>query len=716
MEKLSGAPSILDVHNKINELVDAQNAEVPVEVPTKVSDLENDAGYITASVNTLANYYTKGETYTKTEVDGKITELNEDLGDKLDKRTQTTEYAQVYIKTAQGTQSVYDLRSDFAGNSVVLRDSVGAVNTAEPNSASNATTKNYVDGLVSDLSADITTLQSTVLKNSGNQTLNGNLTVTGNTVVQGNLTVQGTTITKDAESLVVQDNVIVTNSNGTTLTDLSGLFIKTGATGGYAVVYDPTKDAVILGEGTIDGSNVVTIQASERKAIVTRQDGDTFTDKNIVMWDAEHNGLVDSGMTRSMIALRGSANTFSALQTFSAGISVSGSIVFGEHTLSAPIGDGQIARMSDIPTKLPNPAALTFGTTTYDGSAARTITADSLGALTQATADGLYQSRGNYLTSIPTASSTVLGGVKSATTGTTAGRDYRVQVNTDGTMKVNVPWTDNNTVTNIGANGSGYTSGNINFVGSGATSVSKSGSTVTISSTNTTYSTFNRSSNGLVPTPGGSTTTRYLREDGTWQVPPDTNTKVTQTYSATNANYPILLKSSVGIGAGSVTASTLFNANVYVNPSTGTLTASRVYGAVFNDYAEYRLCLEDILPGHIVVEDDNLDIVRLCNQRNPKKKMFVVSDTYGYCMGDSKNSVPISLSGRVLVCFNGNRDKLRVGDYLGCDKDGKARKISRLRAFFNPRAVLGRVSHIPQADDIWGTNNTEVNGRIWVNL
>lgn len=445
MEKLGGAPSILDVHNKINELVDAQNAEVPVEVPTKVSDLENDAGYITASVNTLANYYTKSETYTKTEIDGKITELNGDLDGKLDKRTQTTEYAQVYIKTAQGTQSVYDLRSDFAGNSVVLRDSVGAVNTAEPNSASNATTKNYVDGLVSDLSADITTLQSTVLKNSGNQTLNGNLTVTGNTIVQGNLTVQGTTITKDAESLVVQDNVIVTNSNGTTLTDLSGLFIKTGATGGYAIVYDPTKDAVILGEGTIDGSNVVTIQASERKAIVTRQDGDTFTDKNIVMWDAEHNGLVDSGMTRSMIALRGSANTFSALQTFSAGISVSGSIVFGGHTLSAPIGDGQIARINDIPTKLPNPAALTFGTTTYDGSAARTITADSLGALTQATADGLYQSKGNYLTSIPTASSTVLGGVKSATTGTTAGRDYRVQVNTDGTMKVNVPWTDTNT-------------------------------------------------------------------------------------------------------------------------------------------------------------------------------------------------------------------------------------------------------------------------------
>lgn len=40
------------------------------------------------------------------------------------------------------------------------------------------------------------------------------------------------------------------------------------------------------------------------------------------------------------------------------------------------------------------------------------------------------------------ATATVLGGVKSSTTGTTANRDYNVQVKSDGTMKVNVPWTD----------------------------------------------------------------------------------------------------------------------------------------------------------------------------------------------------------------------------------------------------------------------------------
>ena len=36
---------------------------------------------------------------------------------------------------------------------------------------------------------------------------------------------------------------------------------------------------------------------------------------------------------------------------------------------------------------------------------------------------------------------------------------------------------------------------------------------------NTTYSNFQRNTAGLVPAPGGSGNTKYLREDGTWQVP-----------------------------------------------------------------------------------------------------------------------------------------------------------------------------------------------------
>lgn len=57
---------------------------------------------------------------------------------------------------------------------------------------------------------------------------------------------------------------------------------------------------------------------------------------------------------------------------------------------------------------------------------------------------------------LPIATANTLGGVKSSTTGTTSGRDYNVEINADGTMKVNVPWTDNNTtyeVASSSANG-----------------------------------------------------------------------------------------------------------------------------------------------------------------------------------------------------------------------------------------------------------------------
>ena len=35
------------------------------ELPTKVSDLTNDSGFITNTVNNLTNYYTTANTYTK---------------------------------------------------------------------------------------------------------------------------------------------------------------------------------------------------------------------------------------------------------------------------------------------------------------------------------------------------------------------------------------------------------------------------------------------------------------------------------------------------------------------------------------------------------------------------------------------------------------------------------------------------------------------------
>lgn len=52
------------------------NTTVNIAVPTDTSDLTNNAGFITSSVNNLANYYTKTDTYTQQEVNGLINGLN----------------------------------------------------------------------------------------------------------------------------------------------------------------------------------------------------------------------------------------------------------------------------------------------------------------------------------------------------------------------------------------------------------------------------------------------------------------------------------------------------------------------------------------------------------------------------------------------------------------------------------------------------------------
>lgn len=57
-----------------------------------------------------------------------------------------------------------------------------------------------------------------------------------------------------------------------------------------------------------------------------------------------------------------------------------------------------------------------------------------------------------------------------------------------------------------------------------------------IKDTNTTYSTVSKTSSGLCPQlPNETTTTKYLRQDGTWVTPPDNNTW--QANSAANDGY-----------------------------------------------------------------------------------------------------------------------------------------------------------------------------------
>lgn len=145
------------------------------------------------------------------------------------------------------------------------------------------------------------------------------------------------------------------------------------------------------------------------------------------------------------------------------------------------------------------------------------------------------------------ATSGALGGVKSSTTGTTANRDYNVEVKNDGTMKVNVPW-ENNThyasktvvcKTNNGTSNTAVTSSETAYLnhvengavtsshqilGSGVSVTSDSSGNLTLSSSMTTFTNFQSTVN--VTTLNVNSATKVLSWDSTsfgFYVPPITS-------------------------------------------------------------------------------------------------------------------------------------------------------------------------------------------------
>ena len=154
------------------------------------------------------------------------------------------------------------------------------------------------------LEAALDSIANKIDKN-GDQVITGSLTIasgdsgTGNLIVQGDLTVQGTTTTTETESVIVHDNLIVTNSEGVALTNPSGLAIKIDTTNAYGIVYDPTVDqkGIKLLAGTINEQNELVPSLGEDSLIATRANSTTFTEDHIAVWNAEKNRFEDGGKT-----------------------------------------------------------------------------------------------------------------------------------------------------------------------------------------------------------------------------------------------------------------------------------------------------------------------------------------------------------------------------------------------------------------------------------
>lgn len=119
-------------------------------------------------------------------------------------------------------------------------------------------------------------------------------TISGDLNIQGNLNVSGTTVTKDTETLLVKDNIVVTNSDKVELLNLSGLAINKNANQTYGIMYDPTTDSVKLGLGSIDETGKFTF-SENGNPVAVRADSSLFIDGHLIKWDAQNNRFIDSG-------------------------------------------------------------------------------------------------------------------------------------------------------------------------------------------------------------------------------------------------------------------------------------------------------------------------------------------------------------------------------------------------------------------------------------
>lgn len=157
----------------------------------------------------------------------------------------------------------------------------------------------------------------------------------------------------------------------------------------------------------------------------------------------------------------------------------------------------------------------------------------------------------------------------------------------------------------------------------------------------------------------------------------------------------------------------LGNGNTTKDDDNGVLVATKVRGAVFNDYAEYRESLVKE-PGRCVIEtgygDLELSTKRLQLGGN------IISDTFGFSIGETdKAETPIAVCGRVLAYPYENRYKFTAGAAVCSGPNGTVSLMTREEIREWPDAIIGYVSEIPEYKE-WGTNKIQVNNRIWIKL
>lgn len=235
--------------------------------------------------------------------------------------------------------------------------------------------------------------QKDFIKNKPDVVTTSGGTIDGDLTVTGNMTVNGTTISENHQTLTVEDNMAILNSNKVNLqTALSGIAINKNDSSTYGAVYDPTDDTFKFGAGTVDDNNDFHFSANEGLPFAVRDDSSKFTNNHTVVWSSEGNKFVDSGYgpysqadwnqtnTSSPSFIRNKPNTLTSLE-HAVGKRVSGVDANGQTTY------GEIFNDYDL-NKISGAYAFACGTNTQAGTYSHACGYDNKATGTAASAEG----------------------------------------------------------------------------------------------------------------------------------------------------------------------------------------------------------------------------------------------------------------------------------------------------------------------------------------
>ena len=171
--------------------------------------------------------------------------------------------------------------------------------------------------------------------------------------------------------------------------------------------------------------------------------------------------------------------------------------------------------------------------------------------------------------------------------------------------------------------------------------------------------------------------------------------------------------------SGTISADRGFSTKGAVNAD-GNISGTKVYGAVWNDYAKYRESTEKIEPGQVVIENGDGSIS--ISEKRLVPGASIVSDTYGFIIGETeKCKTPVATAGRVLRYPFEDKAIYKAGDAVCTGPNGTISKMTREEIKEYPDCILGYVSEIPTYEEWGGGINADrppvkVDGRIWIKV